>query len=227
MNSSRPLASAHSATEQMIRKQENKLFFKTWLSKPMQLGTFAPITSKFAHFAANKVMQSDGVKDGIVIEIGAGTGRLTRSLLAAGIKPENLIVVELDPDLCGFLRKSLPTVVPENAPSPLVIEGDAANLVSLIPAQYVGKVAAVVSVVPLMYLPLTVRERIVKAAFDVMHPAGPLFQVTYSPKSPMTFVDTINQKRTGSLWLNFPPGFVWHYTVKDAPAKHEDNCARA
>jgi len=191
---------SHYLDETTIQRQENRLFFRRWLKHPVRLGTLAPISVRFSKFAASLL---NNPKKGPIVEIGAGTGRLTRALLAAGVPNDNLIVVELDPELCRFLKESLPSIT--------VIEGDARLLTTLLPKEWMGKVSSVVSAIPLMYLEPSERQDIVKACFDVMSPGGDLMHITYSPKSPLHFNAALKAERVGQFWLNLPPAFVWRY----------------
>lgn len=195
-------------TEKKIRWQENLLFFRRWLKHPLQMGTLAPITPRLAHLAASFLPNSH---EKLVVEIGAGTGRLTRVLLGQGVKPENLAVVELDPFCCAFLQKTLPTILKHGQPLPTIIEGDATKLVDLLPHQFVGQVDTVFSVIPLMYLSPLARQNLMNAAFQVLKPGGSIIHITYSLQSPLRFMTHIKQHRQGQLWLNMPPGFIWHY----------------
>jgi len=196
-----------------LRTHENKLFFKQWIRHPGRLGTVAPISVKLARAAAAHVSRSNDT--GYVVEIGAGTGRLTRALLEHGIRTPKLAVIELDAKLCTFLKETLPAVCP-TASAPLVVEGDAAYLPDLIPASWIGNVDTVVSVVPLMCFPEEKRIAIIEAAFRILKPGGQIIHVTYNPKSPLAFSRAYTQKRVMGLWMNVPPGFVWSYTKKDA-----------
>ncbi|MBV9444093.1 MAG: hypothetical protein JO217_15525, partial [Acidobacteriaceae bacterium] len=45
-----------------------------------------------------------------VLEIGAGTGSITRALLRRGLRPERLFVIERDPTLAAFLEQKFPGV---------------------------------------------------------------------------------------------------------------------
>lgn len=184
---------------------ENKIFFKRWLKNPGQLGTWAPITHRFARYAAS-IIEDRG---GYAVEVGAGTGRLTRYLLNK-VPSDRLAINELDPQLCQFLRDTLPDIK--------VMEGDACGLNQMLPSSWLGEVGTLVSVIPLMYLPKPLRLQIVEACFSTMKDDGIFYQVTYSPISPLKDVKTIlgrplKQKRVGSLWLNAPPGFVWSYEL--------------
>ena len=194
-----------------LRKKENSLFFKQWIKHPGRLGTLAPISVRLATSAAAPIDTNERV-----VEIGAGTGRLTRALLEKGIHPHNLAVIELDSSLTTFLKKTLPGLYDGQTPFPHIIEGDATYLDTLIPAEWVGTVDTVVSAIPLMYLEKKQRLAIIDAAFNVLKPGGRIIHVTYSPKSPIEFSTAINQTRTASLWMNIPPGFVWTYTQKEA-----------
>ncbi len=202
----------HSTTIKSIATEENRLFFKQWLKSPMQLGTFAPISLKLAHLAASQLDVSNKTT---IVEIGAGTGRLTRALLARGVNLDRLSMVELDSKMSDFLKLSLQHLYKSKA-QPKVIQGDAAELLRLIPNTWIGKVDYVVSAIPLMYMDEPLRERIIQAALDVLNPVtGSIYHVSYSPVSPVKFMEgELLQKRVVSLWGNMPPGFVWRFTPK-------------
>ncbi len=206
---------SHSTMAKSFVTEESKLFFKQWLKSPMQMGTFAPISLKLAHLAAS---QLDVNKKTTIVEIGAGTGRLTRALFAKGVNIDKLAMVELDPKMCDFLKASLQNIY-QSKTQPKIIQGNAEKLSSIIPAAWIGKVDYVVSAIPLMCLDETVRERIIQAALDVLNPVtGLIYHVTYSPVSPIKFMEgEILQKRVVSLWGNMPPGFVWRFTPKRYP----------
>src|SRR3546814_14318976 len=63
--------------------------------------------------------------DGLVVELGAGTGMVTQALLEHGISPRRLIIVERSEGFVAHLRHRFPEAT--------VIHGDAANLCELIP----------------------------------------------------------------------------------------------
>ncbi|MBY0282312.1 MAG: methyltransferase domain-containing protein [Alphaproteobacteria bacterium] len=190
-----------------LRRRENMLFFKRWLKNPSQMGTLAPVTPSLARLAANLVENPSD----LIVELGAGTGRVTRALLAQGVKPQNLVLVELDHELCVFLKETLKDLPECKDSMPHIIEGDATRLAEIIPESFKGNVATVVSAIPFMYIPPIAREKIVQSSFDVLKPAGSILHITYNPKSPLAFKKDLNQERVGKLWFNVPPGFVWRY----------------
>lgn len=187
-------------SESRIRAQERRLFFRRWLKEPRRLGTVAPISTRLAKLAAGLILDPKG---GPIVEIGAGTGRLTRALLKAGVDPAQLTLVELDQELCEFLKKILPGVK--------VIHGDARYLSELLDPNQIGCISTVVSAIPLMYLKKEQREEIAQSCFDVLKPGGDLLHVTYYYKSPLDEVSFFNTERAGAVWGNIPPGFVWRY----------------
>src|SRR3989338_9473881 len=201
---------SNTLSNKSLEQSESKIFFKQWLRSPGKLGTFAPISLKFAYCAAEQIDMSSNP---LVVEIGAGTGRLSRALLAKGVHPSRLAMIELDAKLSDFLKNSMHTAY-QGSVNANVINGDARNLKELIPAEWIGKVDYVVSAVPLMYMAEELREQIIQAALDVLHPLhGTILHVTYSPVSPLRFMESeLLAKRVVSLWKNMPPGFVWKFT---------------
>jgi phosphatidylethanolamine/phosphatidyl-N-methylethanolamine N-methyltransferase len=199
--------------ENQIKKQENRIFFSQWVKNPVQLGTFAPISEKLAN---NATICADINPEMRIVELGAGTGRLTRSLLRAGADSSKLALVELDAPMCQFLTNSLGYL---GSAMPKIICGDASKLETILPEEYVDSTDIIVSVLPLMFFPIEIREKIIEAAFRVLKPGGRIIHVSYNPKSALTFMNNINQRLVYSTWLNFPPGFVWEFSRPDLQLK--------
>ncbi len=187
--------------QQKLLKDERKLFFSRWIKHPLRLGAVLPSSKTLTDLVSRHATRDP---DGIIIELGGGTGRLTRSLLNVGIPPEKLYVLELDPELGAFLKKAMPQVN--------VIIGDACDLPKLIPAEYVGNVKTVISGMPMTTMPMEIQRRILKAAFEVMSEEGQLLQYTYRPVSPLsTEKHGLSKKRLGVAFKNLPPATVWQY----------------
>src|SRR5918912_3490011 len=73
--------------------KEVALFFLRWLKAPHRIGAVAPSSRFLARAMAREV---DVRGSGLVVELGGGTGSITRALLDAGLAPDRLIVVERD-----------------------------------------------------------------------------------------------------------------------------------
>jgi phosphatidylethanolamine/phosphatidyl-N-methylethanolamine N-methyltransferase len=188
-------------TEKQLLKDERKLFFRRWIKHPIRLGAVLPSSIALTSMISKHATMND---DGIVVELGGGTGRLTRSLLKAGIPAHKLYVIELDPELCAFLKKAMPDVN--------VILGDARDLAKLIPQEYIGKITTVISGMPMTTMPFDIQRSIIKACFNVMTPDGQLLQYTYRPVSPLSIEKHhLTKTRLGVTFKNVPPATVWRY----------------
>lgn len=192
--------------QKQLLKQERNLFFRRWLKHPTQMGTMSPVSNKLADLLVKNIKEPTKVR---IVEIGPGTGRLTRAMLNIGVKPENLLLVELDQDFCNFLNNSLPNLKKSH-----IIQGDAAALPNLVPSDWIGHIDYIVSAVPLMYLPKNKRQDIFHACFHILKVKAPIIHVTYNLFSPMNFMMDLEQICVNKLWLNLPPAFVWCYSQK-------------
>ncbi len=187
--------------------EEGLLFLRRWLAHPLKVGAVLPSSPALARLVARQVPLHP---DQAVVEVGAGTGSVTKGLLEAGVPADRLFVIEIDADLCAFLRKQVPQAQ--------VINGDASRLAELLPSKWLGKVSTVISGIPMVTLPLDLQQRFVNAWFDVMTPEGRMLQYTYSLVSPLPESKLgIKGRRKGIAMLNVPPAWVWSYElVKDA-----------
>ncbi len=188
------------------------LFLKRWLRRPLAMGAVVPSGRLLAEAMAKTTKSVLEGRPGRVVELGAGTGEVTKALLAAGIAPERLVLVERDPELAIFLRRHFPGLQ--------IIEGDASRLRRLLADHGVASIAAVVSSLPLLSLPAGVVDGIVDGAFEMLPRGGALVQFTYGPTPPVPRalrerlqLDAAHGKR---IWRNVPPAVVW--TFRRSPA---------
>jgi phosphatidylethanolamine/phosphatidyl-N-methylethanolamine N-methyltransferase len=144
---------------------------------------------------------------GHVIELGAGTGEVTKALLAAGIAPEWLVLVERDRELAAFLRRHFDGLK--------IIEGDAAQLPHLLAANGIERVATIVSCLPLLSLPAEMVRRIVRGVFEALPRGGAMVQFTYGLTPPVSKnlrrrlrITALTSRR---IWRNVPPAVVWTF----------------
>lgn len=189
------------------------LFLKRWLRRPLAIGAVVPSGRLLAEAMAQATLTSLDGRAGHVIELGAGTGEVTKALLAAGVAADRLALVERDPELAAFLRRHFA--------GPRVIEGDAARLPRLLADQGVDPVAAVVSSLPLLSMQTEVVNGIVAGVFEVLPRGAALVQFTYGPKPPVPralrdrlHLASAHGKR---IWRNVPPAVVWTFRRPRAP----------
>ncbi|TIU36781.1 MAG: methyltransferase domain-containing protein, partial [Mesorhizobium sp.] len=106
-----------------------------------------------------------------VLEVGPGTGVITRAILAQGVKPENLYAVEYSTDFVRHLRGLYPGVN--------VIEGDAFNLNATLGEKRDMVFDSVVSGVPLLNFPVAQRIAYIESLLDRIPAGRPIVQLTY------------------------------------------------
>ncbi len=186
------------------RERNAKLFFKRWLANPLQMGSIIPSSAAFSRLIAERA-QWEG--DEMVVELGAGTGVVSRALLAAGVPPERLLVVEIVPEMADHLRASLPGVK--------VVCGDAFELPEVLRAAGNPRVGDVICGVPLVMLPKDAQTKIV-AAMLAASPKRGFLHLSYCITSPLPkALHGLKGGRLAYTFLNFPPGGVWRYAPAD------------
>ena len=177
------------------------LFLRRWLANPLQMGSIVPSSPALCRRVVQQVRRTG---DEWVIELGAGTGVVSRALLAMGLSPERVTVVEIVPSMATHLRQILPGVE--------VIEGDARALPDLIPAARHGPVGTVICGSPLVLLPLAEQRRFIGAMLAVA-PGRGFLHYSYCITSPLPAAKH-GLRATREAWtpLNLPPASVWRYT---------------
>ncbi len=184
-----------------IRIDDEFRFFRNWMEKPLSMGAVTPSGKALARTMAEYV---DPHSDGPIIELGPGTGPVTEALVARGIDPARLVLVEFDPTFCRLLRKRYPQAT--------VVQGDAYRLRTLLTSILRQPAAAVVSGLPLFTKPLKMRLRLLQEAFGLMAGGAPFVQFTYAAVSPIPRrLDRVRSQASERIWTNIPPARVWVY----------------
>lgn len=182
------------------------VFFGLWLQKPLRIAAANPSGPRLADALAHCVELD---RPGAVLELGAGTGSLTRGLVRAGCPPERIIAVEREPRLAAVLRREFPGM--------RVIQGDATR----IDENFVGRgerLAAVVSSLPIKWFPLEAQRAIVKPCIELLGPGGRFLQMTNAFSSPLPMEALgIAGREICRVWLNLLPAQIWAYSQKPEP----------
>ncbi|TIL66147.1 phospholipid N-methyltransferase PmtA [Mesorhizobium sp.] len=176
-------------------------FFKGWIDKPKAVGSIVPTSSITARKMASVVNPMSGLP---VLEVGPGTGVITRAILAYGVKPENLYAVEYSPDFVRHLRQLYPGVN--------VIEGDAFNLDATLGDKSGLTFDSVISGVPLLNFPVEQRVGYVESLLDRIPTGRPVVQLTYGPLSPIPpGRGDYTVEHFHFVIRNIPPTQLWIY----------------
>jgi phosphatidylethanolamine/phosphatidyl-N-methylethanolamine N-methyltransferase len=187
--------------EKKIQNLDEVHFIRSWLEKPLSTGAVAPSSKLLARTMAAYV---DPEAAGPVIELGPGTGPVTEALVAQGVDPARLVLVEFNPTFCRLLRLRYPDAT--------VVQGDAYSLQRLLGTLLRQPAAAVVSGLPLFTKPLKTRLRLMQEAFALMAPQAPFVQFTYAIMSPIPkALRGVSSEASERIWMNLPPARVWVY----------------
>jgi len=184
-----------------IRLDDEVRFIRSWLEKPLATGAVTPSGRVLARTMARYV---DPDVAGPVVELGPGTGPVTEALVAEGIEPERLVLVEFNPTFCKLLRARYPGAT--------VVQGDAYGLRRLLGGVLREPAAAIVSGLPLVTKPIRLRLRLLREAMELLRPDAPFVQFTYAVVPPIPkHVVGIQAEASERIWKNMPPARVWVY----------------
>ena len=176
-------------------------FFKGWIDKPKAVGSIVPTSSVTARKMASVIDPGSGLP---VLEVGPGTGVITRAILARGVKPENLYTVEYSADFVRHLRRLYPKVN--------VIEGDAFNLAATLGDRRGMVFDSIISGVPLLNYPVAQRIANLEDLLNRLPDGRPVVQLTYGPLSPIPpGRGNYTVEHFHFIVRNIPPTQLWIY----------------
>jgi phosphatidylethanolamine/phosphatidyl-N-methylethanolamine N-methyltransferase len=190
------------AEKKGLRLDDEVRFIRSWLEKPLAIGAVTPSGRFLARTMARYV---DIDAPGPVIELGPGTGPVTEALVARGVDPARLVLVEFNPVFCRLLRSRYPQAT--------VVQGDAYSLKRLLESLLKEPAAAVVSGLPLLTKPVKTRLRLINDAFALLNKDAPFIQFTYSMTAPPIpkGLSGVHTEASERIWMNLPPARVWIY----------------
>ena len=82
--------------ERLGRKFDEEIrFFKGWMSNAKAVGAILPTSSVTARRMASVINPASGLP---VLELGPGTGVITKAILERGLEPSNLVSIEYSTD---------------------------------------------------------------------------------------------------------------------------------
>jgi phosphatidylethanolamine/phosphatidyl-N-methylethanolamine N-methyltransferase len=180
-------------------------FFRSLVAAPRLTGAVAPSGRALARAMAAAAGDAAG---GLIVELGPGTGPVTRALLKRGVERERLTLVEYEPRFCRMLAERF-------GPAG-IIQGDAYDLPRTLRGVLGQPIAAFVSSLPLLNQPPRRRQKLIDDAFALMGPDGRFVQFTYGLLSPIpreVCANRYSARCSAPVWLNLPPARVWTYRL--------------
>jgi len=180
------------------------LKFLTLLPRaPAQIGAIVPSSRWLAKAMVEWIPLE---KHGIVVELGGGTGAITRAILNRGLHQEQLIVIEKFPEFTTLLRRKHPNI--------RVIEADAFELRSVLASIGITQVHAIISSLPLRNFSCSQIQKLIEEIAQVLVVGGLWTQFGYHlyDRTLVKRREFLNGKfrmiGTKIVWLNLPPARV-------------------
>lgn len=149
---------------------DSLLFFKKFFRHGTKIASLAPSSPWLSRATVSNV---DWDHAGVIVELGAGTGPITK-VIAERARPETrVIVLERDPDFSRLLRERFGEKMNFD-----VIEGDVRDLASMLRDRGIDRVDHIVSGLPVPSFPKDLRRDLFRVVRDVLSPDGAFSQIT-------------------------------------------------
>lgn len=183
-------------------------FFRSWLENPLKIGAVSPSGPALAARMASYLEVSPGSR---YVELGPGTGVVTKAIFDRGVSHKNLTVLEYSPDFCRLLEARFPGLS--------VLQGDAYALKVAL-GNHLGKECGeldasfdgIISSLPLLTRPEAVRLALLNDIMSLLKPGAPFIQFSYGLSAPVRpDCSTVSVTHSEWIWKNLPPARVWVY----------------
>ncbi|MGO6668187.1 methyltransferase domain-containing protein [Rhizobium leguminosarum] len=176
-------------------------FFRGMMQGPKTVGSIVPTSSITAKRMASVVDIHSGLP---VLELGPGTGAITKAILGHGVRPENLVAIEYSTDFHKHLKRTYPGVH--------FINGDAFDLQTTL-GNFSGLTFdSVVSGIPLLNFPMAKRISLLESLLDRLPAGRPMVQISYGAISPIAAnPDRYHIQHFDFVMRNIPPAQLWIY----------------
>ncbi|EEQ97009.1 phosphatidylethanolamine N-methyltransferase / phosphatidyl-N-methylethanolamine N-methyltransferase [Brucella intermedia LMG 3301] len=176
-------------------------FFKGWIDGPKAVGAILPTSSVTARRMASVIDTGSGLP---VLELGPGTGVITKAILKQGVKPADLYSIEYSQDFVDHLNTIFPEVN--------IIQGDAFDLDSALGEKKDQKFDCIISAVPMLNFPMDRRIQLVESLLSRIPRGRPLMQITYGPLPPVPAGrGNYTVQHYDFVVRNVPPAQLWVY----------------
>ena len=151
--------------------------FSLFLGKFLRHGTaIASLAPSSPWLSRTTVRNIDWERATVIVELGAGTGPITRVLAEKARPGCKVIVLERDPDFARLLRERF-----DSRSDFEVIEGDVRDLSLMLSDRGVTRVDHVISGLPVPSFPKGLQRDLFKAVGAVLDPEGTFNQITEMP----------------------------------------------
>lgn len=178
-----------------------------FLSKFLQHGkTIASVWPSSRMLARATIKEVDWDKARVIVELGAGTGAITKEAVAR-LKPHTrLLAIERDVDFVGVLRERF-----SGLKNVEIIHGDVCEIESILERRHITKVDYFLSGLPTPHLPPAVRKPMLAGVRKYMSPQGVYSNITEVPLLYRGhYRGWFENVEFQFVPVNIPPGGVYH-----------------
>ncbi|MDP2331105.1 MAG: rRNA adenine N-6-methyltransferase family protein [Reyranella sp.] len=198
------------------------VFLRGWARDPVAVGLPIGSSPWTARRLAQAALAAAIPGSGPVLELGAGTGPVTRALVEAGCPEDRIVVVERDAELCAILERRFRHL--------RVLRGDALELGGILARARIPSVSVVLSGLPMRAVAPRAAAHCYAGAFQSMPSGGAIIQYTYgfrSPVDPDESVLKLDATFVGREWRNILPMGIWSYRRSGGDTTALRSCDRA
>jgi phosphatidylethanolamine/phosphatidyl-N-methylethanolamine N-methyltransferase len=189
--------------------------FSLFLGKFLKHGTsIASVAPSSRWLSETTVRNVPWDRARVIVELGAGTGPITR-VVARKARPEcRVVVVERDPDFARLLHQRF-----DRQPNIDVVEADVRDLTEVLADRGIRQVDCVISGLPVPSFPRLLQRDLFRAVKEILVPEGTYNQITEMPWVYWRFYKRyFHEVRFAFELRNFPPaGAYFCRGVKDLP----------
>jgi phosphatidylethanolamine/phosphatidyl-N-methylethanolamine N-methyltransferase len=182
-----------------VYRAQFRQFFRSWIQNPLAIGAVAPSGRTLA-----KLMVSGLHPGARVMELGSGTGTVTRAILDSGVEQSDLYLVERNDAFARLLKQRFPQAA--------LLQEDATSLADST-RELAGSIDFIVSGLPLVLFSRPQKARLLAQSFALLGPEGLFHQFTYGGRCPIRrnlLADmNLDTALLGIAPFNMPPAFVY------------------
>lgn len=191
----------HRGLRLISKVREEVRFLKNWAENPLTTGAVAPSGKALARLMASYV---DCDRAGKVIELGPGTGVVTKAMLDRNVPADKIVSIEYSENFVRLMRDRFPDVT--------IVQGDAYALEPQSDLGTDAPLASIISSLPLFSRSPAERRKLIERALDMLEPGAPFIQFSYALVPPVKPDEGDFQiDKTNWVVLNVPPARVWIY----------------
>jgi phospholipid N-methyltransferase len=182
---------------------DHSLFLGKFLRQGVAIASVAPSSRWLSRTTVREVVW-DSAK--AIVELGAGTGPITRVIAQHAQPGCRVVVIERDPDFARLLSERFGSRSGFD-----VIHGDVGDLAEILDGLGIDRIDHVVSGLPIPSFPSTLQKRLFQTLHSRLHHEGSYSQITEIPWLYLgLYRRYFEQVRFDFEPRNFPPAGVYH-----------------